>query len=410
MAKIYHHTDDDGLCAAYIVKDHIIAGTELLTPTDFIRYNYNSDLTKTYEDIKEGERIYIVDLSMCPAIEDLIYHCLIKGCTVIHIDHHKTGIDYLEQHAVNSDKYIHFMRNGISGTMLTWIYANVFSEAGQKHPMDVPFDFDNDEQRTRCCLIDEEGNPRNKDGRKILIEGDILQVPDVVRFIDDNDIWKQKIPETLAFCWGFRLCENKHPLSQIWVELFDTSRHQSDILKGIINDGETVLKYRRATDLKNLSAGFFAVVDTTKVVFLNTPEGNSMIFDDVYNEVEAVCKYSFDGTKYWYTFYSKDDGADVSLLVKFLEKEFGESCGFLSGGGHVHAAGVTFTKNFLDHLEILKDEFIEMRKNIRIERELAAEQKRLDEERRKFEEQQRKLDAMKAKLAAREAETEDYGF
>ena len=135
-----------------------------------------------------------------------------------------------------------------------------------------------------------------------------------------------------------------------------------------------------------------------------------MIFQDVYDNVDAVCKYSFDGTKYWYTFYSKDDGADVSQLVKFLEKEFGESCGFLSGGGHVHAAGATFTKNFLDNLEILKDEFVEMRKELRIERELAAEQKRLDEERRKFEEQQRKLDAMKAKLAAREAETEDYGF
>ena len=411
MAKIYHHTDDDGLCAAYIVKNHIIAGSELLIPTDFIRYNYNSDLTKTYEDIKEGERVYIVDLALCDAIYDLIKYCLEKGCTVTHIDHHKTGIDYLNEHPIKNEKYIYFMLDDMSGTMLTWVYANVFGKEGQKHPMDVMFDFDNDEKRNRCSLIDIGGKPIYEGGQKIIDEGDVLQVPDVVRFIDDNDIWKHKINETLPFCWGFRLCENKHPLSQIWVELFEPSRNQGEILNGIINDGTTVLKYRALTDRTNLRGGFFVNLDGIDVVFLNTPEGNSLIFQEVYDEVDAVCKYSFDGDRWWYTFYSKTEGgADVSHIIDFIKKEYGESCGFINGGGHVHAAGCTFSKNFIDVVEINKKGFTEFRKTLRIERELAAEQKRLDEERRKFEEQQAKLNNMKATLAAREEETADYDF
>ena len=413
MAKILHHNDDDGRCAAYIVRQDIIGATETVLPTDFIEYNYLGNLEKKYPELRDGERVYIVDICMDDEILKFIKYCVEHNAHIVHIDHHASGIKMMGT-TVDPDsipRYTYFMKNGISGSMLTWIYANVFNDEDRLDPMEAKFDFDSDDLRERCCRIDDFGTPIDADDKKILSETMILHVPDVVRFIDDNDIWKQKIVETKSFSAGFRLCSNKHPLSHIWIDLFDeTNSLQSDILKGIMNDGESILRYREVTDAINLRNGFFINVDGHDVVFLNTVEGNSMIFQEMYDNADAVCKYNFNGDCYIYTFYSKDDGADVSELVKYLEEAFKNTHDFISGGGHVHAAGCSFKKNFIPDMDIDKKGYIERRREIKIDMEVAAEQARLRAEEEKLRKEQDKLAALKAKIAARNAETEDYDF
>lgn len=412
---VFHHNDDDGRCAAFLVKQYIISPMEPLTPDNFIEYNYQANLEKRYPEFEKGDMVYIVDLSMDPSILDLIRTCHDNGVQVLHIDHHHTGIEMYNQYKSELDRYDDYtclMKEGISGTMLTWIYANVLNDEDKKDPMNAKFDFDDDDLRTTCCRINDQGQPITKDDKPLVSDKSIERIPDVVRMIDDNDIWKHKIQDTKFFTAGFQLTKDKHPLNHIWVELLDEGdvRQKNDVLMSMLNSGVTVISYRSAVDAKNLNNGFFVNINGTQVACLNAMEGNSSIFQDVFDNCDAVCKYSFDGTKYMYTFYSKDDGVDVSQLIKFLEETYKDRCIFISGGGHVHAAGCQFKFNVIDQLEVDKAGYVQKRKDIKIDALVAYEQKMIKERERQLREEQEKVAALRAKYKAQMEDEEDYGF
>ena len=412
---VFHHNDDDGRCAAFLVKQYIINPMEPLTPDNFIEYNYQANLEKRYPEFEEGDMVYIVDLSMDPSILALIRTCHDNGVQVLHIDHHHTGIEMYNQYKNELDSYNDYtclMKEGISGTMLTWIYANVLSDDDKLDPMNAKFDFDDDNLRRTCCRINNQGQPITKDGKPIVSDKSIERIPDVVRMIDDNDIWKHKIQDTKFFTAGFQLTKDKHPLNHIWVELLDEGdvRQKNDVLTSMLNSGVTVISYRSAVDARNLNNGFIVNINGTQVACLNAMEGNSSIFQDVFDHCDAVCKYSFDGVKYMYTFYSKEDGADVSQLIKFLEETYKDRCTFISGGGHVHAAGCQFKHNVIDQLEIDKAGYVQKRKDIKLDALVAYEQKMIEERERQLREEQEKVAALRAKYKAQMEDEEDYGF
>ena len=412
---VFHHNDDDGRCAAFLVKQYIISPMEPLTPDNFIEYNYQANLEKRYPEFEKGDMVYIVDLSMDPSILALIRTCHDNGVQVLHIDHHHTGIEMYNQYKSELDHYDDYtclMKEGISGTMLTWIYANVLNDEDKKDPMNAKFDFDDDDLRKTCCRINDQDQPITKDGKPIVSDKSIERIPDVVRMIDDNDIWKHKIQDTKFFTAGFQLTKDKHPLNHIWVELLDEGdvRQKNDVLTSMLNSGVTVIGYRGAVDARNLNNGFFVNINGTQVACLNAMEGNSSIFQDVFDNCDAVCKYSFDGVKYMYTFYSKEDGADVSQLIKFLEETYKDRCIFISGGGHVHAAGCQFKRNVIDQLEIDKAGYVQKRKDIKIDALVAYEQKMIKERERQLREEQEKVAALRAKYKAQMEDEEDYGF
>lgn len=417
MSKILHHNDDDGRCAAFLVKRYIntINPMQVLSPKDFIEYNYNTDLTKRYPEIHENETVYIVDISMCEEVLKFVNYVIDNGGKVIHIDHHDTGIKYYENHVseIDHDCYTPFMKQGISGAMLTWIYTDIMDDANRVNPNQVKFDFDNDDYRRRCCLVNDNGEPINKDGELITTERAITPVPDVLRFIDDNDIWKHKIVETKPFVWGFKIMENKHPLSHTWVSLFDegSPAEQAEFIQNIIDNGTIVLKYRSGTDARILSNGFYVTINGVNICCLNAIDGNSMIFQDMYDNSPAVCKYNYDGNIWWYTFYSDaNKGADCAAIVQYLADTYGATYEVVSHGGHVNAAGCTFRKNVLDMFEPDKKSFVEKRKQIRIDKEVAAEQARIAAEEEKLRKDAEKLAVLKAKYAAQFEDEEDYGF
>lgn len=413
---VIHHNDDDGKCAAFLVKQYLINPMESLTSENFIEYNYTANLEKKVPELEAGDMVYIVDLSFDPSILKLIRNCVNKDITIVHIDHHHTGIEMYNKYKSELDQienYTAFMRDGISGTMLTWIYANVFNEADRLDPMNAKFEFDDDDLRHTCCRVDDNKNPITKDGVHIMSDKSIERIPDVVRMVDDNDIWKHKIQDTKFFTAGFQLCKDKHPLNHIWIELLDEGdvRQKNDILTTMLNNGVTVVNYRTAVDARNLNNGFFVNINGTNVACLNAMEGNSSIFQDVFDHCEAVCKFSYDGVKYIYTFYSNENnGVDVSKLIKFLEDNYKDTCGFISGGGHVHAAGCQFKSNFIEQLKVDKEGYVQKRKDIKIDAFVAAEQKAIEERERLLREEQERVAALRAKYKAQMEEEEDYGF
>ena len=59
--KCIHHNDDDGLCAAAIVRFYLKDKPE--EPSDFIMWKHGQELVLP-EKLNEGETWYIVDLQM----------------------------------------------------------------------------------------------------------------------------------------------------------------------------------------------------------------------------------------------------------------------------------------------------------------------------------------------------------
>lgn len=413
---VFHHNDDDGRCAAFLVKQYLINPMEPLTPENFIEYNYAGALNMRIPKFEEGDMVYIVDLSLDPSILELIRVCMDSKVKVVHIDHHHTGIEMYNQYRDELDNYENYtclMKEGISGTMLTWIYANVLNDEDRIDPMYAKFAFNDDDLREVCCRINDDNIPVSKDDKELYSDKSVERIPDVVRFVDDNDVWKHKLKDTKFFTAGFQLVENKHPLNHIWIELLDEgdTRQKNEVLTLMLDQGVTVIKYRTAIDAKNLKNGFFVNIDGVKVACLNAMEGNSSIFQEVYENCDAVCKYSFDGSKYFYTFYSRENGGtDVSKLIKYLENAYSHRCDFISGGGHVHAAGCQFKRNFIDQLEVDKAGYVQKRKDIKVDMLMAKEQKDLEERQKKIREEQEKLAALRAKYEAAVNDEEDYGF
>lgn len=315
--KIIHHCDDDGRCAAAIVKNELISVFENPTKDDFIEYGHGSELK--VPDVDSSETIYIVDLSLDKTIYDTIDGFVTKGCKVVHIDHHKTTIDFMENLSDEQknimDHVIKFYKIGLSATMLTWVYS-LMNEDERKDPSKVIFDFTNG--FTHVAFNVGTNNMRE------------YHIPNVVRYIDDNDVWRHEIEESKYFTLGFQLEEDKNPTAKVWDDLIYSSN--SIEAYNYVNNGKLIWDYQNAMDKKSMRNAFESDVFGVKCLCLNG-YGNSRIFGDRFDEYPMVCRFNYDGSinKWRYSLYSSEqysEPADVSAIATSY-----------GGGGHRHGAG-----------------------------------------------------------------------
>lgn len=322
--KVFHHIDNDGLCAAAIVRRALI--NPYLPPPgveDFIPYNYED--TIKIPEFRENEEVYIVDLSLTPVLMDkVIRPALEANAKVIHIDHHDTSVEVYDEYvknndfAVKSDRYIPFFKTGFSGCLLTWIYTSMQDDE-KIHPMDV--DVDCTEDRVVFAFYPED---------KMKKRGD-YKIPDAIRYIDDNDVWRHKLKDTEAFKMGLGTVVDKHPCSDIWKDLlYSSNQHETSEL---VNTGIGIVKYQENVNRGVFSFAFESNISEHKALCLNTPFGNSKIFGINIHTYPICCKFHYDGiNKIWrYSLYSSDldeNAVDVSEIAKSY-----------GGGGHKHAAG-----------------------------------------------------------------------
>lgn len=327
MSKIFYHFDDDGKCAAAIVKRELISPFDNVTKEDFFEYDH----AKYFEvpEINWRETVYIVDIALDDNIVKLLDVCSEKKCKVIHIDHHKSGIDYYDEHSMKHKYplYTRFFHIGVSGTLLTWIYS-MMNEEQRRDPESVPFDFSDD--WTHFALY--------PDSPSKLVE---YYIPPVIMYIDDNDVFRNNFDETKYFTLGFSIEEDKHPLSKTWDDFIynDASK-----VFNAINNGVILSKYQENMNKRVMHNTHVEYVYGFSCLCVNTPFGNSRIFGDKFKEYDVVCKYSFNGRDWVYTFYSNDTSpSDVSIIVKNYAREYEERV--ISAGGHRHAAGMVVTFN-----------------------------------------------------------------
>ena len=218
-------------------------------------------------------------------------------------------------------KYVRsFVKIGISGSMLCWIYQSMTDEQ-RSHCHDVEFDFT--DARSHIGIAEP--------GRAIT-DTIPYRVPLIVRFIDDYDVWRHEITATMAFHYGFSLEADKHPMNKMWSDLLYNQSHY-EITKQYVEPGQYILRYNKNRFAQLMKHSHVSEICGIKCLCVNTADRSSQVFGQLIKEYPAVCAYSYDGERnMWKYSFDSDEGSDVDVS---------KICETFGGGGHKHAAGMS---------------------------------------------------------------------
>lgn len=317
MPICLHHNDDDGRCAAAIVYNELFS-IFVREQCKFIEYYHSEQIDlNEIKSIYPGDMLVIVDLSLDDNIYKVIEKGVSEGMKVIHIDHHKSTLDFInsmttEQHAI-LDKIIKFYDTTISATMLTWVYS-FMTEEQQAHPENVEYDFS---EGWSHLMIKGKG------------EG---KIPRVVYLIDDYDTWRHSSPDSMRFNYGFVSEPNKHPTADIWQSLM---YNRGDVLTlKYVEKGKAIQEFKEMDNEHIRKRGYVKVFNIDgkqcEIFCINTV-GGTTTFGDVLKNYDAGMLFSYDGRNHMW-----------KVMVRSHESSTFDCSAFAAqrgGGGHFHAAG-----------------------------------------------------------------------
>lgn len=318
MAYVIHHNDDDGRCAAAIVSRELISVFDTTPPDHYFEYSHGIDLNINWDDIRERSDVFIVDLALDEYIISLMEKFIEKKCKIVFIDHHQTSMNNIEHAVLKNENVTWFVQIGVSATLLTWVFSSM-----------------NDVERVTChgWKLGVEYDFTPDMAHFAFYPGTAKQTPDhnipgVIRYINDWDVWIHQFPETRYFNLAFGIVSDKSPTSDVW----DTLIYGDDryLYTRFIEPGKQLFDYQESLNRRAMKRAFETEINGVKCLALNQA-GNSTVFGDKINEYPMVCLFYYNGTgKFWkYSFYSNEKtGIDVEELARSL--------GF---GGHKHASG-----------------------------------------------------------------------
>lgn len=336
--RCLHHVDADGYGAAAIVRYELTDPFDTVLPEHFVEYDHTGtiiiDEGKFFNTDRPGY-LYVVDLALDQVIFDFIKKCVYHGMMVVHIDHHVSGINFMEQMSDEDRSWYnehvnYFFNTQYSGCMLTWLYA-CMNDTERARPMTVEFDFTEDFSQVAF----------NPDTDNVRIHG----IPLAVRMIDDNDVWRHALPESKFFAAAWGIQDDKNPLNmEFWSELlYEGPKKAYDM----IDDGEKIFKFMENQSKSVMKNAFEVKIGEYKGIAVNCPFGNSRLFGDAYEKYDFVIKYSQSAPNTWrYTIYSHEGGVDCAELI---DKYFHDT-----GGGHAHAGGFALNANIFSQQTPIK--------------------------------------------------------
>ena len=333
--KILHHVDDDGFCSAAIVNWLIKPYGVNLGEDDCILYNYNGPIN--IPEFKEGEYVYIVDISLDNEVFKFIKEAVRNKCRVLHIDHHKTTIEWLNNCKGTQkrvlDKITKFYNTKVSASMLCYIYSSASAYLNQNN--NINFFIDQD-----TFYVNDAPEETTAKG----INGPVPhKIPPIVMYVDDYDTsspYTHKYgDETQYFHYGFELEEDKRPQREIWRDmLFDYTGvfHVDDY----VSNGKIIGQYKDVSNsLIGKANAFESTVFGIPCIAINTCGNSSAVGNELFNQYPITIVYHFAKGKWKYSIYNNPNvkRVDVSVIAKF--------CG---GGGHAAASGFTSKLNYFD--------------------------------------------------------------
>lgn len=327
MSKILHHTDDDGFCSAAIARLQIIPTGAVVTENDYTTYSHRGNIE--IPEFTEGETVVVVDLAMDDEVFKYIKAAVKAKCKVIHIDHHKTTLEYLAKMSAAKSKIFSKIKalynTKYSASLLAYIYASAPDDV-KGHSMGFYVEGDD-------YFLDSEAG----------LEGPLAhKIPPIIKFINDYDTtgpFDHKLEDTASFHYGF---ENayKNPASNIelWADLlYDYSGIGTD---EYIMSGKKIHQRELKRTLINASKNAFEVLCFgIPAICINTCGTSAEIGEDLYEKYPIIIVYHYTGEVWRYSIYNnpKVKLVDVSRIAKYFK-----------GGGHAAAAGFTQKKNIFE--------------------------------------------------------------
>jgi oligoribonuclease NrnB/cAMP/cGMP phosphodiesterase (DHH superfamily) len=280
----FHRADFDGKCSGAIARKYF---SEKGKPWYLYPFNYDMDIP--FEEIdKEKDKLYFLDVTMNPytKIQDLID----LGYDLTICDHHQTFLDTNIQKQTKGKCSLEK-----AGCELTWEYFYPDKE-----------------------------------------------MPTFIHLLGRYDIWDNKDQEAwnnfmLPLQYGLR--NRDHSIIDnfdLWQKLFDDPYDTSfpTFLDGLIDEGKVLLAYQR-NSYKNLFYHYFfnATFEDYpeyRLICLNSPGGNSSLFESKWdeNEYDGMFAFAFNGETWNCSIYSTKKDIDFSKIA----------VGF-GGGGHKSACG-----------------------------------------------------------------------
>ncbi len=252
-AKIFHHNDADGRCAAAIMarycKNH---GYDC----EFIEMDYKDRIP--VERIDPLDFIAIVDFSFQP---EVMAEVRAKATHVVWCDHHVTAKDYGYD---DVDGFRDFNDKGLSGCECTWRY----------------------------CFPD-------------------VPIPEFAQLIGDYDAWRlQRTPECFEFYEGLKLFDTR-PASPLW----ECLRIDPGLTKRTVTAGQWAIQYRDNYCAEIAKAfGYETEIGGQKAYAMNAYRFGSKGFGDKFHTYPVCLAYIHDGKKFTVSLYS--ESVDVSQIAK----------------------------------------------------------------------------------------------
>ncbi|WP_111979307.1 DHHA1 domain-containing protein [Algibacillus agarilyticus] len=156
--------------------------------------------------------------------------------------------------------------------------------------------------------------------------GNADEVPDLIRYIQDRDLWTWALPMSKAYSAALQL---KSMDFEIWEPLLDNAKTAE-----LCAEGEVIEAYQQAKVKRALKQDIEMVtIAGHQVPCINTTHLISEIGNELAKGHPFAAMFFDTADKRVYSLRSAEDGIDVALIAK----QFG-------GGGHFHAAGFSVAK------------------------------------------------------------------
>lgn len=252
-AKIFHHNDADGRCAAAIMalycRNH---GYEC----EFIEMDYKDRVP--VELIQPLDFVAVVDFSFRPEIMADVRKI---ATHVMWCDHHVTAKDYGYD---DVDGFRDFTDKGLSGCECTW----------------------------KACFPS-------------------TPIPDFIQLIGDYDSWRlERQPECFEFYEGLKLY-GTHPDSKLWEYL----RTDSSAIPEVLEAGRNAIRYRDnyCSEIRK-AFGYETEIAGVRAIAMNAYRFGSKQFGEDFRQFPVCLAYIHDGKKFTVSLYS--ESVDVSIIAK----------------------------------------------------------------------------------------------
>lgn len=313
---IYHFPCGDGFGAAFIGWYYYKTYTNKSNEIEYIPYNYNKEnqvSTELYPKIKD-KNVLMVDISFKRHII-LEMKELCKNLMIL--DHHKSAEKELEN---IEGCYFDMTKSGIRLSYEYFIPSN--------NLIDSDLDLTNSNNLYKTNL------------KSSYLDINEVDIPELVRYIEDRDLWKWKYQETKPFTFAL--------YNQIEYEFEEYQKiylNRNNEVEDLINRGKHIEKYIEklitnnlkhvSIELLEINNNLYQVGIINETNFISEMGNAIMKYYDV--DFAIVTRYTHTKNKIDISLRSLNNKTDVSEIARIF-----------GGGGHRNASGCTIT---IDNLE-----------------------------------------------------------